>query len=142
MSTENELIKDVSEIHDSGYMTYVYIALGAITMKFFDFVIKFFEKRWGRNKEVKDLKAQDLRNEGTTIENFERLNTLLGKQLEVNVQRYLDILNTNISLKGDNASLREQIQDLKCEVKKLKQEVKDFDLEVTKLKKYIIDKNL
>jgi chromosome segregation ATPase len=129
--------QQIKEAHDSGFMTYIYIAIGAIGMEFIKFCLRFFEKRWGKNKEIKDLKAQDLKNEGETINNFERLNNLLSKQLEVNVNRYLDILNTNISLKGENAALREQLQELKCEVRQLKQAIKDFEFEVAKLKKYI-----
>jgi len=107
-----------------------FVAVGAVGMKLIDWWLT-------RKKSKKDLTAQDIKNTSGSIDNFNRLNTLLGKQLEVNVQRYLDILNTNISLKGDNAALREQIQELRCEVKKLKSDVKDFELEVSKLKEYI-----
>ena len=115
--------------------TPLFIAIGAVCMKFVD---KFLS----RKKAKKELTAQDIENSGNSIANFERLNNLLGKQLEVNVQRYLDILNSNITLKGDNAALREQVQDMKCELKKLRSQVADFEIEIQKLKKYVIDNNI
>ena len=113
----------------------LFMGVGAVAMKLID---KFLSKR----KTEKELTAQDLQNEQQHIVNFDKLNTLLTKQVEVNLQKYLDILNANINLKGENAALREQLQDLRCEVKQLKKALSDFEIEVSKLKKYIVEHNI
>ena len=106
------------------------MGIGAIGMKLFDSFLN-------RRKAKKELSAQDIENRKNSIDNYEKLNNLLSKQLETNVQRYLDIMNINISLKGENASLREQLQEMKCELKALKKSVSEYEIEIMKLKEYI-----
>jgi len=113
----------------------LFMGAGAVGMKIID-------KLLNRRKANKDLTAQDINNTKGNIENFEKLNNLLLKQLETNTQRYLDIMNINITLKGDNAALRTQLQGLTVEVKKLKQSCKEYEFEIGKLKKYIVDNNI
>ena len=113
----------------------LFMGAGAVGMKIID-------KLLNRRKANKDLTAQDINNTKGNIENFEKLNNLLLKQLETNTQRYLDIMNINITLKGDNASLRIQLQELTVEVRKLKQACKEYEIEIGKLKKYIVNNDI
>ena len=113
----------------------LFMGAGAIGMKIIDKILN-------RRKANKDLTAQDINNTKGNIENFEKLNNLLLKQLETNTQRYLDIMNINISLKGDNVALRAQLQELTVEVRKLKQACKEYEIEISKLKKYIVNNNI
>jgi len=113
----------------------LFMGAGAIGMKIID-------KLLNRRKANKDLTAQDISNTKGNIENFDKLNSLLLKQLETNTQRYLDIMNINITLKGDKAALRSQLQELTVEVRKLKQSCKEYEFEIGKLKKYIVNNNI
>jgi len=120
-------------------------------------IMKLFDKLLNKPKESKDLKAQDLANENTMVDNFEKLNNLLFKQLEVNVTRYADLLNVvitirgeneklhgqveeNESLKRENKTLKEQVLEFVSEVKSLNKALKDFEFEIQTLKEYIKNK--
>lgn len=127
------------ETHNSGMLNIIYIAIGAVAMKAGDIALKFYDKKWGKKKEAAELMGKNIENEKCIFENLERINKLLSQQLEANVQKYLDIMNINISLKGENSDLREKVQLMQNEIKVLKKQIKEFEFEIDKLKKYIID---
>lgn len=116
---------------------YIYIALGAVAMKAGDLLMKYYEKRWGKKRDAAELEGKHIDNEKCIFENLERINGLLSKQLEANVQKYLDIMNINICLKGENSDLREKVALMEIEIKKLRKEIIEFEKEVRKLKEYI-----
>lgn len=133
---------DLQDAHNTGLLNVIYIAIGAVAMKAGDLLLKFYEKRWGKKRDIADLKGIQIQNEKCIFENLERINNLLSKQLEANVQKYLDIMNINITLKGENSDLREKVQLMQVEIKVLKKQIKDFEIEVEKLKKYIIENKI
>jgi len=122
-------MENLKEIYNH-ISTPFYMVIGAC-------VYKILEKFLYKKREIKDLQNKDIENEKCIFDNLERINNLLSKQLEINVQRYLDIMNNNISLKGENVLLREKVELMEIEVKKLRKEIKEFELEVNKLKTYI-----
>ena len=117
--------------------TYIYIAIGAADMKAGDILIKWVDRKWGKKKELQEEEARRLANEKCVFENLDRINSLLSKQLEVNVQKYLDIMNINITLRGENHDLTEKVALMEIEIKALRKEIREFENEVEKLKKYI-----
>ena len=117
--------------------TPLYIAIGMGGMKVLDW-LRF------RKKDKKIEAGKQLDNERTVFENLENINKNLSRQIDENVEKFLeltqkmqDLLNINIEIRTENSALKEEIKKLNLEVETLRKMLKQTEDEVECLKKYI-----